>query len=127
MFSKKDNGKLKINWESLAAFVFILCLLISSIVGFKLVEAQSDLTKDKVETIIENTTKNTEGTLKSDVVGHKELLAVHNEQISVLKATQEEIKKIQSETKQAIVDLNKKMDSNQRDVMRVLLDIRDNK
>ncbi len=124
MFSKKDNGRLKVNWESLAAFVFILGILISSIVGYKLLEAQSDTTKTDLASVIKNTTEKTEGTLKSDVIENKEILAIHDKKISVLESNQIEMKKIQTETKQAITDLNKKIDSNQRDIMKVLLELK---
>ena len=69
-------------------------------------------------------TEKTEGTLKSDVVSNTGILAIHDSDISVLKANQDEMKKIQTETKQAITNLNKKMDSNQRDIMKVLLELK---
>jgi len=124
MIGKNGNGKLKVNWESLLAFILLLGIVISSVVGFRLLQAQANDTDEAVAIVVKNTTEKTEGTLKSDVEVNKEINAVQSEKISVLEASQIEMKQIQTETKQAISDLNKKIDENQRDIMKVLLELK---
>jgi tRNA uridine 5-carbamoylmethylation protein Kti12 len=125
MVIEKSNGKLKIYWQAIGVIFTALILLIGLITGYTLLQAQSNATAEKVVNIEKNTTEKTAGTLKSDVVSNTGILAIHDKDISVLKANQDEMKKIQTETKQAITDLNKKMDSNQRDIMKVLLELKD--
>ena len=127
MVIEKNNGKLKIHWQAIGVIFTAIVLLIGLITGYTLLQAQSNATAEKVITIEKNTTEKTEGTLKSDVVSNTGILAIHDKDISVLKSNQDEMKKIQTETKRAITNLNKKMDSNQRDIMKVLLELKGDK
>ena len=127
MVIEKNNGKLKIHWQAIGVIFTALILFIGLVTGYTLLQAQSNATAKKVITIEKNTTEKTAGTLKSDVVNNTGKLAIHDSDISVLKANQNEMKKIQTETKQAITNLNKKMDSNQRDIMKVLLELKGDK
>ena len=124
MVIEKNNGKLKIHWQAIGVIFTALILFIGLVTGYTLLQAQSNATAEKVITIEKNTTEKTAGTLKSDVVNNTGKLAIHDKDISVLKANQDEMKKIQTETKQAIINLNKKMDSNQRDIMKILLELK---
>jgi len=124
MVIEKNNGKLKIHWQAIGVIFTALILFIGLVTGYTLLQAQSNATAEKVITIEKNTTEKTAGTLKSDVVNNTGKLAIHDKDISVLKSNQDEMKKIQTETKQAIINLNKKMDSNQRDIMKILLELK---
>jgi len=124
MVIEKNNGKLKIHWQAIGVIFTALILFIGLVTGYTLLQAQSNATAKKVITIEKNTTEKTAGTLKSDVVNNTGKLAIHDKDISVLKSNQDEMKKIQTETKQAIINLNKKMDSNQRDIMKILLELK---
>ena len=127
MVIEKNNGKLKIHWQAIGVIFTALILFIGLVTGYTLLQVQSNATAEKVITIEKNTTEKTAGTLKPDVVNNTGKLAIHDSDISVLKSNQDEMKKIQTETKQAITDLNKKMDSNQRDIMKVLLELKGDK
>ena len=123
MFSKKDNGKLKVNWDAIGILIIIVVMAATGIDKSSKLQGQTELTAKTVSVIVKNTTEKVEGTLKSDVEKNKEVNAVQGEEISVLKSSMAEVKKTQDETRRAISDLNKKIDDNQRDLMNAIINL----
>jgi len=123
MFNKKDNGKLKVNWDAMGVLIVVVGIVIGSIVGYTELKGQSGTTTEEVAVIKKNTTENVPGTLKNDVEKHKEINTVQDVKISVLESSMAEVKKIQDETRRAITDLNKKIDTNQRDLMNAIMNL----
>ena len=117
MFSKKDNGRLKVNWDAVGVLIAAVVIVISGILGYGKLQGQTELTANTVAVIEKNTTEKVEGTLKSDVEKNREINAIQDGKIDVLESKLNGISEAQKELKVEMRRSNKEL----KDMMNIII------
>jgi len=117
MIGKKENGKLKINWDAIGVLIIIAVMAVAGIDKSSKLQGQTELTAKTVAVVVKNTTEKTEGTLKSDVEKNKDDNARQDGNISVLETKLNSISEAQKELKNEMQRSNKEL----KDMMNIII------